>query len=237
MQQASQIVQRPIGQLQYLDPLVDELTHLVQLPLALGQVLDLLGRHRRGEPRLAAVEQHHAVVERLNALVAYDERLQLELAGLVEGYGSQPAHRRPHLVLAADALLDHLLLEADGLAGQLVGRRHLAAQGVERVQQPDRERGGGAEPRARGQVAHVLDLYPVGKFAGVFHQGRTNRGVHQLAMVAYQLDLRVDHAMLVGEEWRQFAHEDVAVLVDGRAEHGTAVLLVPGGVVGAAAEQ
>src|SRR6185436_10064535 len=56
-------------------------------------------------------------------------------------------------------------------------------------------------------------------------------------MVADQLDLRVDHAMLVGEEWRQLAHEDVTVLVDGGAQHGTAVLLVPGGIVGAAAQQ
>src|SRR4029078_6351068 len=82
MQQPSELVQRAVGLLPYLDALVDDIAHLVELLVALGQVLDLLCSNRRGEARLTAVEQHHAIVERLHALVADDDRRQLEPAAL-----------------------------------------------------------------------------------------------------------------------------------------------------------
>ena len=46
----------------------------------------------------------------------------------------QPAVGRHHLVLRADRLLEHVLLEVDALAGELVLGRHLAAEGVQGVQ-------------------------------------------------------------------------------------------------------
>src|SRR4051794_374942 len=106
MQQLPQLVQGAVGLLQYLDALVDEFAHLLELLVALGQVLDLFRRDRRGKARVTAVEEHHAVVERLHALVANDERRQLEPAALMKGNESKSAHGGPDLILAADALLD-----------------------------------------------------------------------------------------------------------------------------------
>src|SRR5262249_59328999 len=56
-------------------------------------------------------------------------------------------------------------------------------------------------------------------------------------MIAHKLDLRIDDAMLMREEGRKLAHEDITVLIDRRSEHGAAMLLIPRGVVGAAAKE
>src|SRR5215467_4099217 len=150
---------------------------------------------------------------------------------------SQSAQRRPDLILTADTFLDHMLLDANGFARQLVWRRHPAAQSIESVEQPDGERGRRAEAGACRQIAHVLDLYSIRAFTGELHESCADRGVHQLPMIAHELDLRIDDAMFVRKEGRKLAHEDIAVLVDGCSEHGTSVLLVPRGVVGAAAQK
>src|SRR5215472_10562203 len=150
---------------------------------------------------------------------------------------SEPAHRGPNLILTTDVLLDHMLLDADGFARQLVWRRHSAAQGIERIQQPDRERGRRTKTGACRQIAHMLDLYSVRAFVAELHQSCANRRVNQLAMIAHELDLRIDDPMLVGEEGWKFAQENVAVFVDGRSEYGTSMLLVPRGVVRAAAQE
>src|SRR5262249_15251506 len=83
----------------------------------------------------------------------------------------------------------------------------------------------------------MLDLYSIRTFVGELHESCADRRVHQLSVIAHKLDLRIDDAMFVREEGWKLAHEDIAVLVDGRSEHGTSVLLVPSRIVGAAAEK
>ena len=55
--------------------------------------------------------------------------------------------------------------------------------------------------------------------------------------VVHVLDLAVDDADAMLEERRQIAAGEIAVLVDGGRQHRAAVLAIPGGVVGAAAEE
>src|SRR5215472_8540161 len=83
----------------------------------------------------------------------------------------------------------------------------------------------------------MLDLDSVRAFVGELHKSCADGRVYQLPMIAHELDLGIDDAMFVGEERRKLADEDVAVLVNGRSEHGTSMLLVPGGVVRAAAKE
>ena len=55
--------------------------------------------------------------------------------------------------------------------------------------------------------------------------------------VCARLDLAVDDADAVLEERRQVAAGEVAILVDGRGQHRAAVVAIPGGIIGAAAEE
>src|SRR5262245_17542642 len=50
-------------------------------------------------------------------------------------------------------------------------------------------------------------------------------------------DDRVDEAIAVLEEGRQYANADIAVLIDRGGEHGTAVLPEPLRIIGAATEK
>ena len=70
----------------------------------------------------------------------------------------QPAERRLDLVLHADILLQHLLLDIDRLLGEHALGHQLAAQRVQRMQQADREGRARAEAGARRQVAVMVDL-------------------------------------------------------------------------------
>src|SRR5690606_13470348 len=58
-----------------------------------------------------------------------------------------------------------------------------------------------------------------------------------LLVILHQLDARVDDAVLVLEERRQAPHADVAIFVDRHAQHGAAVLAIPGRVIRTSAEQ
>src|SRR5689334_7822896 len=54
---------------------------------------------------------------------------------------------------------------------------------------------------------------------------------------AGQLDSRVDDAVFMLEERRQAADAEVAVFVDGGSDDCAAMFLIPGAVIGSAAEQ
>src|SRR5579871_1241262 len=58
-----------------------------------------------------------------------------------------------------------------------------------------------------------------------------------LRYLAHQLNPRIHDAGAVLEKWRQLAHADVAVFIDGRPDDGAAMLAIPVRIVGAAAEQ
>ena len=85
----------------------------------------------------------------------------------------QAAVGRHHLVLRADRLLQHVLLDVDALAGELRLGRHLAAQGVQGVQQADGERRAGAHAAAGRQVAVVVQLDAAVDAAGSCSASRT----------------------------------------------------------------
>ena len=146
-----------------------------------------------------------------------------------------PAIGGPDLVLAADILADDLLLDPDRLLAQILGRGHPALQRPERVDEAHREGRARAQARARRQVGVVVDL-EADRRRELAQHGADGRML-DLADLGHRLDLGIDDLVPVLEERRQLAQGDVAVLVDRGAEHGPAMLLEPGGIVGAAAEE
>ena len=141
----------------------------------------------------------------------------------------------PHLVLRSDMLADHVLLDMDGLPRQLLLADHAAVERVQRGQQADRE--GRARPQAGAgrQVAVMVDLEAAIDLHLLQHVA--HRRVADLGQLAHVLDEGIDDAVLVLEEGRQPADADVAVFVDGKADHPAAMPAIPDGIVGAAAEQ
>ena len=106
---------------------------------------------------------------------------------------------------------------------------------MDRVDEPDSERGARAQPGPRRQVAVVMNLETFAHLEPLEHAA--HRRMLDLANVLNVFDDRVDHTKLVLEERRQLSHADVAVLINGGGEHGAAVLAIPLGIVSAAAEK
>ena len=123
---------------------------------------------------------------------------------------------RPDLVLGADVLLEHVLLDADRLAGEVALADHPAVERVKRVQQPDGERTARAQSGSRRQVGVVVDFEPLGD--AQVGQDSAHRRMLDVGDFVDQLDLGIDDLRLVLEERRQAAHADVAIFVDRGAD-------------------
>jgi hypothetical protein len=68
-------------------------------------------------------------------------------------------------------------------------------------------------------------------------QARSNGGMFNLAIAPYVLDLGIGDAAVILEEGRQPATRQVAALVDGAGQYGTAVLSKPDGIICATAKK
>src|SRR5688572_10637239 len=103
------------------------------------------------------------------------------------------------------------------------------------VYQPDGERRARSKSGARRQIAVVVNLEPLRHFEPLEHA--THRGMLNLADLLHILNDGVDHPEAMIEERRQLADTDVAVLVDGRSQHGAAVLAIPLWIIRSAPEE
>ena len=69
------------------------------------------------------------------------------------------------------------------------------------------------------------------------HQNPPDGGVTDFLDLFYVFDLGIDDPVAVLEKRRQRPDGDVAILVDGKTEHGAAVFQVPLRIIGPAAEK
>ena len=65
-----------------------------------------------------------------------------------------------HLVLTSHGFAQHFLLDVNGRMRELRLAWHGVLQRIERMQQPDRERGTGPQARTRRQITVMMDLKP-----------------------------------------------------------------------------
>src|SRR6185503_18414928 len=171
-------------------------------------------------------EKQHEIVIELGHTLGTD-RHRTNVDGTVGSKHDvvEPAERRRDLVLRADGLAYHVLLDVDALVRELALARHLSFERVEGVQQPDRKRRARSHPASRRQVAVVVNLYSSGD-PGIA-EDFTRGGVLDLIEGMAVLDLRIDEANRVLEERRQMPAGEIAILVDGRRQHCPTVLVVP----------
>ena len=159
-------------------------------------------------------------------------RRDVDRAVRVEVEAGDAAERRDVLVLLADRAAEPLDLDLAGLAAE-VGRRDVVAlHRVDGLEQPDRERAGGAQAGAGRDVGGRDDLHAGADVVGAQHLADDR--VLDLVGLVDPLELAVLEEVVVGEG---AVDRDVDVLGDGGRDDHAAVLLVVRRQVGAAAAQ
>src|SRR5205814_120362 len=126
-------------------------------------------------------------------VVSEHDRLDREAALAREVDPVEAAIGSPHLVLAADALANNLLLDTDRLVAELGLAHHAAAERVKGVEQADRKGGARSEARAGGQVGVVMDFEAL--IDREFRKHRPHCGVHNLGCLADLLDFGIHDAV------------------------------------------
>jgi hypothetical protein len=91
-------------------------------------------------PLHAGVEQHQAIVQRLEPVRRDVDGMRVDRSIAGKGKSGQSTQGAGVLILGADAFLDHLLLDIDRFRRQLRRRDRLSFERVQRMQQPN---GGG----------------------------------------------------------------------------------------------
>jgi hypothetical protein len=105
--------------------------------------------------------------------------------------------------LRAYRFAQEVLFDVNRFLGELKFRAQLAAQGVEGVDEPDREGRTGTHAAARRQIAIVVQLDAAVDVQML--QGLADHGMLDLLNRAAGLDLTIDEADAVLEERRQIA--------------------------------
>jgi hypothetical protein len=113
--------------------------------------------------------------------------------------------------------------------------RHAAFQRVERVEQADRERRTRPHAAAPREIAVVVDFQSAIELQML--QDFPDRRMRDLVRLLDALDLGINHAQAMLKKRRQISAGQIAILVDRRGQHATAMLAIPGGIIGAAPEE
>ena len=131
--------------------------------------------------------------------------------------------------------MQHVLFDVDALVGELTLGRHLAAQGVQSVQESNREGRAGAHTASRRQVAVVMQLDAALDFEEA--ERLPNRGVADLLDRGAGFDLAVNDADGMLEEGGQIAAGQITILIDGGRQHRPAMSAIPTRIIGTATEE
>ncbi len=113
MQQHAEVLERPLAR-QDFHAFVDHAHHAADLVGALVEVVDLGLCHLGGEAREAGEDEHQMALERGKARRRQEDRLHVNAAIALECNAVEATVRGRDLVLRADALADHILLDVDG---------------------------------------------------------------------------------------------------------------------------
>src|SRR5688572_11758367 len=141
---------------------------------------------------------------------------------LRDGDVIKSAKRGRHLILHADTLSKHALLDMNRLVREGLLRDMAAVESMDGIDEPDGKCRARSEARPGRQVAVMVNFEPFADLEPLEHT--TDRGMLNLVNLLDVLDDGVDDAEAMVEEWRQFPDADVAVLVDGGRQYGTTVL-------------
>ena len=235
VQETPKVGRRPVLLLQQGAQLVGLVTQRLEVGHPRIDVLDLFAEDGPGIALVTGPEQHDVVEDRGQHLVRHSLRLDHHGSARAEREQVEPAERGRVLVLLADRLAEHVDLDVACLLGQLARGHAFATEGVERVEQADREAARTAEAGRGRQVAdgadvdRRLDLHEPERLPGdvvlqlVDVVDLLRPGVVQPDRLVEDLAVALD------------GHPDV--LVDGGAQDGAVVALVEGRQVGAAAGQ
>src|SRR5512135_1240223 len=148
----------------------------------------------------------------------------------------QSAVGRENLVLQPDRLSQDIAFHVDRCARKLLLADVLALEGVQPLDQADRETRRRSEAAERGQVRRKIDLNVLEHSAVA--QNLTERPVLYIVEATRVLDLPVSKPDLVIEQpRRQVRHRVIDVLVDRSAEHCATVDREKVREVGSAAEE
>lgn len=188
-----------------------------------------------GTSRDAREKEHEVVLELLPPLLAQGDGVDENVPVLVEDQLVESSVGDSGLVLGAYVFGKDALLDFEAFFEESMGADVVSLVRVKRLQQASYEGGAGAHAAAGGQVCVVVDLEPV-LDAEVPHDCGDD-GVFDFIEGLGLLDFRVNDLVVVFEEGGEFAAADVAVFVDGAGQGGSAVLAVPGWVVGASTEK
>jgi hypothetical protein len=112
---------------------------------------------------------------------------------------------------------------------------HLAAQGMQGVEQANGKGGTGPHAAASGQVAIVVEFDVAINFEKA--KRLADDGVADIANLTARFDLPIDETDPMLEERGQMPTAEVAVFVDGGGEDRAAVGTIPPRVVGASSKE
>ena len=209
--------------------------HAVQRRGLVGDRGDLLLCHVGSRARNAGIDQQQIVLELALAERRDRHGPYFEAAVPVDLDEIEPAERGGDLILNADILAEQVLLEMNGLLSELLLGDEHALQRIKRVQDADGEGRARAEPRARRQVAVMMNLEPF--LDAEISDCLAYRRMRDVPGLTHELDARPDDAMLVLEEWRIEPAAQMTIAVDRGGQHGTAMVAIPVRVIGPAAEE
>ena len=220
---------------QNLAALVHALGHFVQQRGPFLHAAGVAGGDIRRRALDAGVKQHQVGVQLREPVRGDGHRLDAKIPVLQKADAVHAAVGRADLVLRADGLLQHVLLDVNALRSQLLFADGASLQRVERVEQADGERRTRPHAAAPRQIAVVVDFHPAFHFqiAQGFARGRVLNFVQCVAI----LNLGIHHTDAVLEKRRQIAAAEVAILVDGGRQHRAAVLAIPRRIIRPAAEK
>src|SRR6185295_8888389 len=129
------------------------------------------------------------------SLAVEDQRRKTKRSILKKIQPIEPAESRRNLVLAAHGLLQHFLLDPQGLARQLFLGHERTPECPQSVQQTDRESRARPETRPGRKIRAVMDLEAL--VQACFAQDRADDRVANLSHVTNRFSPRVDDSMPV----------------------------------------
>ena len=195
---------------------------------------DGLGDLVRGS-RDAGEHEHQMALQRVQPVWRQHDRRDAVGSILRDRDVIEAAKRGGHLILQPDTLAQHALLDVNRLVRQRLLRDVAAVERMNGVDQSHGERRARSEARAGRQIAVVMNLEALVDLEPLEHAA--HGGMLNLADLLDVFDDGVDDAKAMVEERRQLADADVAVLVDGRRQHGAAVLAIPLWIIRSAPEK
>src|ERR1017187_3236737 len=138
VQEVAKGIERVVAR-QDLHALIHHLAHAGQLLAPRADVRHVTGGHFGGRAAQAGVKEHERAVQFLEAVFGQRQGLDPETVITLELNDVEPAERGEDLFLGSDGLADEVLLDMDGLRGELALGGQTPEEAIHGMKKPDRE--------------------------------------------------------------------------------------------------